>query len=107
MLAERLLRWHGKSKMLVAARTCENNNMPRPPSLLSELRAVQKRHGDFESLDLLIPDLSGILKGKRIRRGDFEKSCKGGFVFCAGATLLTGLGDVVSGSYRLGHHTLL
>ena len=79
------------------AGTYENNNMARQASLLSELRAAQKKYGDFESLDLLIPDLNGILKGKRIRRGDFEKSCKGGFVFCAGATLLTGLGEVVSG----------
>ena len=75
MLAELLLRWHRKSKMLGLARTCENNNMARQPSLLSELRAVQKQYGDFESLDLLVPDMSGILKGKRIRPGDFEKSC--------------------------------
>ena len=48
-------------------------------------------------MDLLIPDLNGILKGKRVRRGDFDKCCKGGFVFCAGSTLLTTLGEVVSG----------
>ncbi len=97
MLAELLLRWHCKSKKLSLAKTDENHYMPRQPSLLSELRAVQKRYGNFESLDLLVPDMSGILKGKRIRPGEFEKSCKGGFVFCAGATLLTGLGEVVSG----------
>ena len=71
--------------------------MARKQSLLSELRTAQKKHGDFESMDLLIPDLNGILKGKRIRRGEFEKCCKGGFVFCAGATLLNTLGEVVSG----------
>ena len=71
--------------------------MARKQSLLSELRAVQKKHGDFESMDLLIPDLNGILKGKRVRRGELDKACKGGFVFCAGATMLTGLGEVVSG----------
>ena len=71
--------------------------MARKQSLLSEIRAVQKKHGDFESLDLLIPDLNGILRGKRVRRGEFEKCCKGGFVFCAGATMLNTLGEVVSG----------
>ena len=71
--------------------------MARKQSLLSELRAVQKKHGDFESMDLLIPDLNGILRGKRVRRGEFDKCCKGGFVFCAGTTLLNTLGEVVSG----------
>ena len=74
-----------------------DNIMARNRSLPAELRAAEKKFGKFESLDLLIPDLSGILKGKRIRPGDFEKACEGGFVFCAGATMLTGLGDVVSG----------
>ncbi len=71
--------------------------MAKRQSLLSELRAVQKKHGEFESIDLLIPDLNGILRGKRVRSGDFEKCCKGGFVFCAGATMLNTLGEVVPG----------
>lgn len=66
-------------------------------SLLAEIRAAEKEHGDFESIELLIPDLSGILRGKRIRRSDFEKSAEGGFVFCAGATLLNTLGEVTTG----------
>ena len=44
--------------MLGRGKARENNDMPRKQSLLSELRAVQKKHGDFESMDLLIPDLS-------------------------------------------------
>ena len=71
--------------------------MAKQNPLITEIRAVQKKHGKFESLDLLVPDLSGILKGKRVRSGDFEKSCNGGFVFCAGTTLLTTLGETVSG----------
>ena len=70
--------------------------MPRNP-LLTELNQQQRRHGEFESLDLLIPDLSGFLKGKRVRADDFRKVCDGGFVFCAGVTLLTSLGETVSG----------
>jgi len=72
--------------------------MATRPSLISELRACQKRHGEFESLELMVPDLSGILRGKRVRPGDFNKSCKGGFVFCAGATMLTTLGHTVPGN---------
>ena len=71
--------------------------MAKQNPLITEFKAVQKKHGKFESLELLIPDLNGILKGKRVRPNDFEKSCKGGFVFCAGATLLTTLGEAVSG----------
>jgi len=71
--------------------------MAKQKSLINEIKVVQLKHGKFESLELLIPDLNGILKGKRVRPNDFEKSCKGGFVFCAGATLLTTLGETVSG----------
>ena len=71
--------------------------MAKRNPLIDELNAVQKKHGNFDSLELLIPDLNGILKGKRIRPNDFEKSCDGGFIFCAGTTLLTTLGETVSG----------
>ena len=50
--------------------------MAKRNPLIDELNAVQKKHGNFDSLELLIPDLNGILKGKRIRPNDFEKSCK-------------------------------
>ena len=65
--------------------------------MLAELRAAEKKHGRFESLELLIPDLSGILRGKRIRRPDFDKCVSDGFVFCGGATLLNSLGEVTTG----------
>ncbi len=71
--------------------------MAKQNPLITELRAVQRKHGKFDSMELLVPDLNGFLKGKRIRSGDFEKSCDGGFVFCAGVTLLTALGETVSG----------
>ena len=71
--------------------------MAKQHPIVRELRAVQRKHGKFESLELLVPDLNGILKGKRIRPNDFEKCCEGGFVFCAGATLLTTLGETVPG----------
>lgn len=71
--------------------------MTRQNALRKEINAVQKKYGEFEALELLVPDLNGVLKGKRVRPGDFKKSCDGGFVFCAGATLLTTLGETVSG----------
>lgn len=48
-------------------------------------------------MELLLPDLNAILKGKRIRAEDFEKVCKDGFWFCGGTTLLTALGETVAG----------
>ena len=73
------------------------SRMANTRSLLAQLRAAEKAHGSFESIELLIPDLSGVLRGKRIRRSDFEKCAEGGFVFCAGATLLNTLGEVTTG----------
>ncbi|MCH8277849.1 MAG: glutamine synthetase [Proteobacteria bacterium] len=71
--------------------------MSKYKSTVAELRTAQRVHGNFEAMELLVPDLSGILKGKRIRPADFDKSCKDGFPFCAGTTLLTTLGETVSG----------
>jgi glutamine synthetase len=71
--------------------------MARISPLLTEIRSLEKTHGRFESVDLLIPDLSGILRGKRIRRDDFDKCAKDGFAFCGGATLLNTLGEVTTG----------
>ena len=71
--------------------------MAKQNSTVAELNKVQRKYGKFDALELLIPDLNGILKGKRIRPDDFAKVCKDGFPFCAGATLLTTLGETVSG----------
>ncbi len=71
--------------------------MAKHTSALTELSALQKKVGRFEALELLIPDLNGILRGKRVRPDDFAKICKDGFAFCAGATLLTTLGETVTG----------
>jgi len=65
--------------------------------LLGELRRSQRKHGKFEAMELLLPDLNGILKGKRIRAEDFGSVCKDGFWFCGGTTLLTALGETVAG----------
>ncbi len=66
-------------------------------STSAELRAAEKKYGKFEGMELLVPDLNGILKGKRIRGDDSAKVVKDGFWFCAGTTLLTALGETVPG----------
>ncbi len=66
-------------------------------SLQSELRRLLRKYPNTEWMELLVPDINGILRGKRIRRNAFEKICEDGFCFCAGTTLLTILGDVVEG----------
>lgn len=65
--------------------------------LRTELRNCQRKYGQFQATELLIPDLNAILKGKRIREEDLGKVIKDGFWFCAGTTLLTALGETVSG----------
>lgn len=65
--------------------------------LRAELHACQRKHGQFQAMELLIPDLNAILKGKRVREDDVAKVMKDGFWFCAGTTLLTALGETVPG----------
>ncbi len=48
-------------------------------------------------MELLIPDMHGFLKGKRVRRSDFDKVVGKPFAFCAGVVLLNGLGETVPG----------
>ena len=78
------MRPHRKSHKLGPARTRENDNMARQRSPLTDIRALEKRYGPVDSVDLLIADLSGTLRGKRVRRDEFDKCAKGGFVFSTG-----------------------
>ena len=63
----------------------------------AELRRFLRKYPKTGSMELLIPDMLGVLKCKRIRKSDFEKVCDDGFFFCAGAVMLTTLGDTVPG----------
>ena len=64
---------------------------------LAELRRCERKYGRWTAMELLIPDLNAIPKGKRIRHADFKKVMTDGFWFCAGTTLLTALGETVPG----------
>ncbi len=65
--------------------------------LITELRRFLRKHPKAASMELLLPDVNGILKSKRIRKSDFEGVCKNGFFFCGGSVMLTALGNTVPG----------
>jgi len=71
--------------------------MAKNNPLRSELSRLLRRHPETAMMDLLIPDFLGILRGKRIRRSSFEKTCDEPFGFCAGTVMLGALGDVLPG----------
>jgi len=64
---------------------------------VAELRGFLKKNPQTEVMELLIADLPGVLRGKRIRRNEFEKTFADGFCMPGGSVLLDTLGDVVSG----------
>jgi glutamine synthetase len=63
----------------------------------AELRRFLKRYPDTDGMELLIADLSGVLRGKRIRGSEFDKTFRNGFCIPGGAVLLDILGNVVPG----------
>jgi glutamine synthetase len=63
----------------------------------SELRTFLKHYPDTDVMELLIADLSGVLRSKRIRGSEFDKTFGDGFCIPGGAVLLDTLGNVVSG----------
>ena len=65
--------------------------------LRSELRGLLKSYPDTAFMEILVPDVLGVLKGKRIRARDFEKYCDQPFPFCGGAVMLNVLGEVDEG----------
>ena len=64
---------------------------------LKELQTLLKRRPDLAAIELLIADVNGILRGKRIRPREFEKVFAEGFAMPGGTVLLDGLGDVPEG----------
>ena len=73
--------------------------MPRTKTdpLVAELRRFTRKHPKIASMELLIADLNGVLRGKRIRKGEFEKTFRDGFYIPGGAVMLDTCGDVVEG----------
>jgi glutamine synthetase len=71
--------------------------MTKNNAVRTELRRLLRKHPETATMELLIPDILGIFRGKRIRRQSFEKTCDDGFWFCAGTVLMSALGDVLPG----------
>ncbi|MEE8344647.1 MAG: glutamine synthetase family protein [Woeseiaceae bacterium] len=63
----------------------------------AEPRTFMKRYPGTDSMELLIADLSGVLRGKRIRGSEFAKVFRDGFCLPGGTVLLNTLGDTVPG----------
>ena len=66
-------------------------------ALRTDLHRLLRKAPKTATMELLIPDLPGVLRGKRIRRSSFEKTLDTGFTFCAGTVLMSSLGDVLPG----------
>lgn len=62
-----------------------------------ELRAFLKKFPDTDVMELLIADLSGVHRSKRIRSSEFDKTFGSGFCLPGGAVLLDVLGNTVPG----------
>jgi glutamine synthetase len=71
--------------------------MAKNNPLRTELSRLLRKHPKTAMMELLVPDFLGILRGKRIRRSSFEKTCDEEFGFCAGTVMLGALGDVIPG----------
>jgi len=63
--------------------------------LQEELDRYLDRHPETLFLEPLIPDINGILRGKRVGTDDFYKAFTNGLNFCAAATMLDSHGDVL------------
>ena len=62
----------------------------------AELRTFLRKHPKTHEMEVLIADLPGTLRGKRIRRHEFEKTFQDGFCLPGGTVLLDTIGDVIS-----------
>jgi len=69
----------------------------RKNPLEAELNRFQRQHPDAEVMELLVPDLTGVLRGKRLRKREFAKVFSDGFSMPGGTVLLDTIGDCVDG----------
>lgn len=72
------------------ARTVRDKAASRKPN---ELQDFLKRYPDTQLLELLQPDMLGILRGKRVVRDEFAKPFEEGVNFCGATVLLDSKGQ--------------
>ena len=63
----------------------------------AELSRFLKKHPKSDVMELLIADVTGVLRCKRIRKSEFKKIVKDGFCLPGGTVLIDTIGDVISG----------
>jgi glutamine synthetase len=63
-----------------------------PKQLPDEPRKFLEKYPDTQQLELLQPDMLGILRGKRVGRDEFGKPFTGGLNFCGATVLLDAKG---------------
>ena len=61
---------------------------------VGELREFLKRHPDTKMVELLLPDINGILRGKRIGRDELETLYRQGLKMCASMPLVDSRGEI-------------
>ena len=62
---------------------------------INSLRKFLRKFPDTGDMEILIPDLLGVLRGKKIQRNEFEKIFSDGFCLPGGIVLLDSLGNAV------------
>ena len=65
--------------------------------LPEELAKFLEKYPDTRQLELLQPDMLGILRGKRVGRGEFAKPFTDGLNFCGATVLLDAKGMTFDG----------
>ena len=69
----------------------------RSDDATKELRSFLRKNPDARTIELLIADVNGILRGKQIQRHEFDKCFADGFAMPGGTVLLDCQGDIVEG----------
>ena len=69
----------------------------KKPTRVAELNRFLREYPDTGVMELLVADLTGILRGKRIRPHDFDNIFRNGFSMPGGTVVLDTTGDCVDG----------
>lgn len=70
----------------------------KPQTPGAELKRLLRDYPETDSIEFLIADVNGVLRGKRIQPRDFKKCVTKGFEMPGSTVLLDALGDVISGA---------
>ncbi len=63
----------------------------------AELKRLRRKHGAIDTIEFLIADVNGMLRGKQVQPHEFSKTLTDGFVMPGGTVLLDAIGAVIDG----------